>query len=308
MSLHQESQVKQEVWIEVTQAYTQLVRAQEMVQVAEGYNTLLNELLENIGSAVRHGMKLPNEQLKVQVRLNEGELALHRAQNARRLAAKNLCRIIGQPYSEEIAADERLPLLPDAAFPEGDISARPEYRLLERQVEMARQQVALIRSELLPQIGVQGSYNYVHGLKIGGETVLNGGSYSVALSVNIPIFHFGGRSNKVRAAKAAMQKVQLEQEQLVEKMELELSQALDVLEEARLEAELSDRSLTQAEENRELSRKQYENGMESLSDYLEAQTLWQQAYSTRIDAQSQLYLSYVKYLKACGRLDLTQLY
>ena len=35
---------------------------------------------------------------------------------------------------------------------------------------------------------------------------------------------------------------------------------------------------------------------------LEAQALWQQAYETKVDAHFQLYLCYVKYLKAVGRL------
>ena len=41
------------------------------------------------------------------------------------------------------------------------------------------------------------------------------------------------------------------------------------------------RSLEQAEENMKVSGKQYEVGLETLSDYLEAQVLWQQAYQTK---------------------------
>lgn len=52
-----------------------------------------------------------------------------------------------------------------------------------------------------------------------------------------------------------------------------------------------------------VSKKQYEVGLETLSDYLEAQTLWQQAYSTQVDTHFRLYLSYVEYLKATGALS-----
>ena len=65
-----------------------------------------------------------------------------------------------------------------------------------------------------------------------------------------------------------------------EQMMLELTQAANNLDEARLESELSDRSLLQAEENMKVSKSQYEVGLETLSDYLEAQALWQQAYET----------------------------
>ncbi len=85
-------------------------------------------------------------------------------------------------------------------------------------------------------------------------------------------------------------------------MQLELSQAISNLDEARLEVTLAERSLAQDDENRQLSSKQYEAGMETLSDHLEAQTLWQQACANQVDAHCQLYLSHIKYLKASGQL------
>ncbi len=300
MSATQETQTRQEVWVEVATAYTGLVRAQEMQQVAQQYNVLLTELLQNVQAAVRHGMKLRNDELKVQVRLNESELQMHRADNARRLAAKNLCQVIGVAYNDSIKANATLPQTGDAS--QADLTGRPEVQLLDQQVEMARRQVSLARAELLPQVGMQGSYGYLHGLKINGDTKLDGGSFNVLLNVTIPVFHFGERANKVKAAKARLAQSELDRQHLNEKMQLELSQAIDNLDEARLEVTLAGRSLDQADENRLLSRKQYEAGMETLSDHLEAQALWQQAYASQVDAHCQLYLSYIKYLKAAGRL------
>ena len=80
------------------------------------------------------------------------------------------------------------------------------------------------------------------------------------------------------------------------------AKAANNLDEAKLESELADRSLRQAEENRRVSKSQYEVGLETLSDHLEAQALWQQAYETQVDARFQLYLNYVAYLKAAGTL------
>ena len=88
-----------------------------------------------------------------------------------------------------------------------------------------------------------------------------------------------------------------------EQMLLELTQAVNNLDEARLEYELSNRSLEQAEENMKVSKSQYEVGLETLSDHLEAQTLWQQAYETKVDAHFQFYLKYIGYLKASGTLQ-----
>ena len=86
-------------------------------------------------------------------------------------------------------------------------------------------------------------------------------------------------------------------------LEAGVTRAANNLDEAKLESELADRSLQQAEENRRVSKSQYEVGLETLSDHLEGQALWQQAYETKVNAHFQLYLNYVAYLKAAGQLQ-----
>ena len=75
-------------------------------------------------------------------------------------------------------------------------------------------------------------------------------------------------------------------------MLLELTQAANNFDEVKLEAALADRSLEQADENHRISKGEFEARLEPLSDHLEAQ----------VNAHFQLYLCYVKYLKAAGQL------
>ena len=292
-----------EVILETDQAYALMVKAQEMNKVAESYHAVLTELMKNVQSAYKHGLKSKNDVLKVQVKLNESELSIRKAENALRLANMNLCYLIGKPLTETLQISDDFPAIEQHLEMQiADISTRPEYGLLNKQVEIAKQQVKLSKSELLPQVGIRGSYDYVHGLKVNEQTLFDKGSYSVMLNVTVPLFHFGERINKVRAAKSQLEQTRIEQADLNEKMYLELAQAVNNLDEAKLQAALADRSLEQADENRRISKGEYEAGLEPLSDHLEAQALWQQAYETKVDAHFQLYLNYVKYLKAAGQL------
>ena len=292
-----------EVILETDQAYALMVKAQEMNKVAESYHAVLQELMKNVQSAYKHGLKSKNDVLKVQVKLNESELSIRKAENALRLANMNLCHLIGKPLTETLQISDDFPVIEQAFETQiNDITARPEYSLLNKQVDMAKQQVKLSRSELLPQVGIRGSYDYIHGLKVNEQTLFDKGNFSVMMNVTIPLFHFGERINKVRASKAQLEQVRMEQADLNEKMYLELTQAANNLDEAKLQTALADRSLEQADENRRISKGEYEAGLEPLSDHLEAPALWQQAYETKVDAHFQLYLSYVKYLKAAGIL------
>ncbi len=303
MAQMNETRTATEVLTKTDQAYAQVVKATEMKTVAEKYHAALVELGKNVESAYRHGLKPQNDVLKVQVKLNDSELGIRRAENALRLATMNLCHLIGKPLDEAVRVSGDFPdMEQDLQMQVTDITSRPEYGIWEKQVDIARQQVKLSRSELLPQVGILGSYNYLHGLEINEQNLFDKGSFSVLLNVSIPLFHFGERNNKVRAAKAKLEQIRLQQQDLNEQLTLELTRATNELDEAKLECEIADRSLQQAEENRRVSQNEYEAGLETLSDHLEAQALWQQAYQTRVDAHFQLYLSYVAYLKATGRL------
>jgi outer membrane protein TolC len=300
-----------EVIVKTDEAYALLVKAQEMHEVALKYQSLLEELMKNVESAYRHGLKPKNDVLKVQVKQNECELNVRKTENAMRLATMNLCHLLGRPLTSQLTVDANYPEVEVApalysARPQAsymlDISKRPEVGMLDEQVNIARQQVKLDRSALLPQIGVRGAFDYLHGLEVNDRNLIDKSGVSVLLNVKVPIYHFGERTRKVQAAKAKLEQTRLQQQNLTEQMQLELAQAANNLDEAHLEADLAEKSLTQAEENMHVSRSQYDAGLETLSDHLEAQALWQSAYATRVNAKFQLYLSGVAYRKAAGEL------
>ncbi|MDO4460942.1 MAG: TolC family protein [Bacteroidia bacterium] len=295
--------VKQNVIVEVDNAYALCVKANEMLKVALRYNEVLQELMNNVQSAYKNGLKPKNDVLKVIVKLNESELNIRKAENAKRLASMNLCRIIGKPLMSPIAVSSEFPSVEDIEVNNTtDISMRPEYKILEQQVNIAEQQVNLDKSASRPEVGLMAMGGYTYGGELNDTRLLDDFSGTVLVNVSIPLFHFGENSNKIRAAKAKLEQARYERESKNELMQLQLTQAANNLEEAKLEAELADKNLEQAAENMRLSLKNYQAEMEPLSDYLEAQTLWQQAYEQQVDAYFKLYLSKVEYKKVSGVL------
>ena len=285
------------------EAYAQVVKAEELKRVAESYKSLLEELDRNVESAVRHGLRMDNDRMKVQVKLNEVELQLRRADNGVRLAKMNLSHCIGSPLGGDIEVLSEYPEVDDAmALQTTDVSQRPEVALLDYQTQLAEQKVKIARSEMLPQVALLAKYGYTHGVEFNDRTLLEGWSFAGGVTVSVPIYHFGEHTNKVKAAKLKQQQMQLERDNKAEMMLLELTQAANKLDEARLEKELTEKSLAQAEKSMQLSRQQYDAGFETLGDCLESQAQWQQAYQQSVDASFQLYLASVAYMKAAGTL------
>ena len=293
---------EQEVIVETSRAYADVLRARELCGVAERYHALLVELMRNVESASRHGMKPQNDVLRVQVKLNESELNLRRAENGLRLATMNLCHLTGRRLTDRIEVSDELPDYP-ATAPSAELEARPEYRMLARKSELAQQQVRLARSDRLPQIGLVGSYGYLHGVQLNESQLFDGASFAAGVQVSIPIFHFGGRSNKMKSARAKYEQARIEQEEGSERMLLELTLAANDFDEALMEIRLAEASLAAADENLRISERRYAAGAEVLSDYLEAQALWQQAHQTHVEARVNGYLSWIAYRKAAGLIE-----
>lgn len=296
---------RDEVMIATATAYADVVKAMQMLQVAMSYRNVVEELRANVQSAINHGMRHNNDGLKVAVRINEADLNILRARNAIRLAKMNLCRLIGRSMLSDFDVIEAFPQvdLPKAIDSDEAIFNRPEWRVLQSNGKAVKAQIDIARSELLPTVGLKAAYAYNYGFELNHTPLFNGGSFAVLLNVTVPIYHFGGRSAKVSAAREDYRRTQadiLDKEQL---LILDMHKSYSNLEEADAALKLSQISVEQAAENMRLSRVMFDNGMETLSDYLEAQLLWQSACQQRVEAGFTLFTAHMAYLRASGRLS-----
>lgn len=289
-----------EVIVKTHEAYYQAVKAKELGEVARSYKTLLDELKKNVEGAFRHGMSTRNDIMKVQVKQNEAELSIQKADNGYQLAKMNLCHIIGLPLNSEVEVGQADPSA-NVSIPV-DMGVRPEHAILDNKTELARQQVKLTKSDYLPNVAVGATYSYANGGELAGKKLINNGSASVGVMVKMPLDLFGGGTNKVRSAKAAYQIAQMEQQDFDEQMQLEWAQCKNLFDEAQTEVRLCQTALEQAAENMRLSKQQYEVGFEPLSDYLETQASWQQCSANLVNARCQMQLAQVRLLKAAGKL------
>lgn len=307
-----------EVVVKTDEAYSLAVKAQEMKSVAGKYRSTLLEVQKNVEAAFKHGLSTRNDILKVQVKLNEADLSVQKADNAYRLALMNLCHVIGKPLDTAIEvvspaqdADALIAACDNnvqACVPAGvlDITGRPEYTIMNSKTELARQQVQLAKSEALPSVLAGAAYTYMNGGEVAGKRLLDDASASVGVTVRMPLDFFGGTSNKIRSAKVAYQISQMEQQDTYEQMTLEQSQCRDTYEEAKTELRLCESALRQSEENIRLSRQQYDVGFETLSNHLEAQTTWQKCNADLVNARCQLVLASTKLIKAMGGSQITK--
>ena len=183
------------------------------------------------------------------------------------------------------------------------IETRYEHELLNKKVELADKEVKLTKSDFMPNVVLMGGVDYTNGVELAGQKLADGIQGMVGIGVKIPLVNFGESSNKIRSAKAKANIARIEQDDLNEKMYLELQQAINNTNEAQKEMVLTKSALAQADENVRLTRQQYEVGYEPLSELLEAQALWQKAYAEHVEAKCQYRISQLKLQKASGQIE-----
>lgn len=294
---------RSEVITEADEAYWQYLRLMEQTKAAEKYLEVVRELVKNVQDAYQNGMASQNDLLKAQVKQNEAELMVQKANNGVALSRMNLCRVIGVDLYSSLEIRDSLQegVLPGILEAGGDISGRPEYNILEKQVELKEKQVALTRSDFLPQLGVSATYGYGDGIQLNGES--DGvATFAAVASLKVPIYNWGEGRNKIKAMKAEEEMAKMKKEETTQLMELEVARARYNVEDAVARVQLTRKSLSQAEENLLVSKNRFEVGMETITNYMEAQAQWQKAWSDWIDARAELHLSETYYLKSTGRL------
>lgn len=296
--------VRAEVITETDEAYWQYLRLKERVLSVVKYEGVVRELVRNLTDARQTGMASQNDLLKAQVKLNEAELMLQKARNGEKLACMNLCRVIGLDLEASLQVGDSLgeEITPAIRQEYSGVTARPEYGLLDKNIEVKKNQVKLIQADFLPQLGVSASYNWTDGISFNGEADRMSSFMAIA-SLKVPVFHWNEGRNKVKAIKAEEEMSELQKEDMVQMMQLEEARARFNVEDAAVRVQLTRKSLLQAEENLTVSKNRYEVGMETLTDYMEAQAQWQKAWSDWIDAKTELRMSETRYLRATGRLE-----
>ena len=297
---------KTDVLYKTEENYWRVVALSEKVQMVKQYIVLLEKLKHDTENLYHEGIILKNDMLKVKVKLNEANLNLHKAQNGVRLSQMALCQVVGLPLQTEIALADSLAkgisIAPEMAYADSAMAARPELNALTQTVGIAQSAVKIAKSRYMPNIGLTASYNVLNPNPYKGFSSSFGADWSVGVAMSIPIFHWNDKSHTLRAARHELNAAELKLNEARELISLQVQQAVFTASEGAKKVAMANESLVLAEENLRITSDAFSEGMVKTSDLLEAQALWQQAWSNLIDARMENQLAIINLKRAAGNL------
>ena len=301
----QHDQQLQEVILEVDRTYWQIVSLQSKKQLAESYLELVRKLDGDVDHLIEEGMATKADGLSIKVKVNEAEVTLIQVNNGLALSKMLLCQLCGLEMTTEIRLRDEATELPagtTAADIETALENRPELRSLDMAQQIGKHKVTIARSEFMPNVALTGGYLTSNPSLTNGFQKKFNGLWNVGVVVKIPILTWGERHHKVQAARREAAIATYQFDEAAEKVELQVTQSRQKMQEATERYAAATRSQAEADENLRCATLGMQEGVIPVSNVLEAQTAWLSAHSEQLTARIDVMLADLYLRKALGTL------
>lgn len=295
---------------EADNAYWTYIAVGEKVKLLEAYQKQLDELHHQIAKSVEVQMATQADLLRVDSKRSQILYQLKKAKNGVELCRMSLCSTLGVDIHTTIQATETKIEITSPQQLESSILMRPEYRLLLNQVEAQKQQIKVARADILPTFGISAQYSYYGNLKLAGQAEdgtpfkqeYKDGSPMLMASISVPLFRWGKGLKGIKKAKLNYQNAQLDLQRNERLLNIELQQAIQNIADGYNLVETANIGMSQAAENLRNMQNSYDVSMCTLTDLLDAQAQWQEAYSNQIEAKTQYKIYESEYMRVSGQL------
>ena len=281
--------------------YWTVAANRDLYRISLRFVGIVQELFDIVNKRFMEGAISKTDVLMVQARLKEAELQLNTSETNYRTAVQALNVMMGNEAGlpVELADSIRQPLAVPALYDlRYVLENRPDYRIAQQGIELARLQTRLVKANYLPNLAV--------GIKEKwGTTLINIDgdkrfSTIAFANVNIPVFYWGERRHNVRISETEEETRELERSKLLDQIRLDLSNAWVNLTEALKRINIVDSSLEIARHNLILNTFSYNEGKLPVIDVLSAQVTWLQTFTNVVSANYQYKVALAEYEKAIG--------
>lgn len=293
------NKAKEDISIQVTSAYLQVLFNEELTKVAHEQVALSEEMLKQKTAFFKVGKASEAELYEAKSRAAQDQLSAVQADNEYRLALLDLSQLLELPTPEgfgivspSIDEDKDFSILTSPAdiYSEA-LLIKPSIKAAQYRVEGAQKSIRIAQSGYYPQLslgaGIATSYYNVSGRENGnfGSQLRDNFSQYIGLSLNIPIFNRFSTRNQVRKARIQQTTLNWQLEDAKKALYKEIQQAYYNAVNAESKFESSRTADEAAKASFNLMKEKYANGKATSTEFNEARTNWLKAVSDRIQAK-----------------------
>ncbi|HOI26356.1 MAG TPA: TolC family protein [Paludibacteraceae bacterium] len=307
LAMSKQESSRQNVILSVDETYWQIVSLANKKKAVNGLMELLSKMNYDVSTLKESGLATKADQLSVQVKQNEAEMALLKIENGISLSKMLLAQYCGLPVDQVFSlADENLEEIPlseiDSVDMEKVYENRSEIKSLNYATQIYKQKENLVRADMLPTVALMANYIGSNPNSLNGFENKFKFTWNVGVVVNIPLLHWGEQIHLLNAAKCETNIANFKLNDVEEKIKLQVNQCEFKQTEAKRKLDLAQKNLERADENLKYATIGFNEGVIPASNFLEAQTAWLTAKSDKIEAEIDAKMTEVYLQKAIGQL------
>ena len=289
-----------EVRLTTENYFWQIITLKEKLQTLAAVETQLAQLTKDVEASVEAGITTRNDLLQIRLRQNETQSSRIQVENALALSRNLLAQYMGLGVDSVDVAfpmNNQLPENPSSLFevPENALVRTSEYHLLQQNLKTSRLQKDIAVGKNLPTVALGGGYFY-ENLMDKDHTFWMGFA-----TVPIPLTAWWGGSHDIKKQKLQVRNAENQLEDQSQMLMIRMQQTWNDLNDAYKQVGIALSSIEQATENLRLQTDYYGAGTCAMSEWLDAQTLFQQSRDKYVEAFAQYEVKKREYLQATGR-------
>ena len=313
-----------EIRLATEQYYWQIVMLKEKLVTLDQLDKQLESVRKDAQAAVDAGIRNRNDVLQVQLRQNEVKTSRIQVQNAESTVKDMLAQIMGHPNEDidiseglgstsakdmksssskdsnrknDLATVYSLPENPQQFYqaPESCLGQTNEYQLLGKQVEAGKLAYKMAVGKNLPTVAIGGGYIYNNVMDKSQNNLVG------MVTVSVPISSWWGGSHDMKRQKIQVENALNDKQNQGQMLIIKMRKAWNDMNDAYKQVAIAQQSIATSEENLRLNTDYYHAGTATITDLLNAQTLYQQSRDKYVESYTDYEVKKRSYLQATGR-------
>lgn len=275
---------RQQIKLDATKGYFNILQAEKLVQVAEESVSKLEGHLKNVSAQYAVGTVAKSDVLRSEVELADAQQSLIKANNAYDLSLSSFNNIVGLPLETVVNIREEM------KYAEYDLTLddsiqyamihRPDGIAAQKAINAAEESVDIAKAGQRPTVGLVAQNAWEDDKFPGDEK----GNWSVGLSTEWNVFDGNVTRSQIKQAEYALLKTTEQSKQVRDTIQLEVRQAYLNMKEAEKRIQTSSVAVDKAQEDFKIAQVRYSAGVGTNLDVIDTRVALTQAQTNYIQS------------------------
>ena len=296
------AQVRDNIFLLVCQGYFRVLRGEKLVQVAQQEVVQFGDQMKDAKNLNEFGVATYNDVLQAEVALADSQQRLITAKNDVTNDKSALNKLIGLPIPTPVSLIEEKELAaPPLKMEEAsDLAAkqRSDLKAATNRIDQGEQNVTQAQAQYFPRIYAQAGHTWQPNFYY-----VNNSQWFAIFGLQWSLFNGLDTRAQVRQARDRVEQLKVKHQDLSEQVRLDVQTAHLAVNETAERIRVTERAVTQAEENLRLNRERYREQVGTATNVVDAVTLLTKTRVNFFNARYDHQLAKAQLLWAVGAIN-----